>query len=130
MNLYRNKQVITIRIIMTLLFALIGELLLLFHLLLILAGKGPVLQSFLQVFLPVVGVYAAYSFSLVPHDGEFEFLRAALLANPAGTNLFAGLSIIFVANSMLSISFAIVAGVAFVAGLLLLVKYFRRKKPA
>ena len=115
---------------MTLLLALIGELLLLFHLLLILAGKGPRLQFFLQVFLPVVGIYAAYSFSLVPRDSEFGSLRAALLSNPAGTNLFAGLSIIFVANSVLRIGFAIIAGVAFVACLLLLVKYVRRKKPA
>ena len=126
MNLFRNKQVLSIRIIMTLSLALIGELLIFFHVLLILAGKSPGLTSFLQIFLPIIGVYSAYSFSLIPRDEEFGNLRAALLLNPAGTIIFAGLSFIFEAST--SISFAVIACVSFVAGLWLLVKYFQKRK--
>jgi len=127
MGLAQNQVVISIRITLTLMLALVAELLIFFHLLLILYGEGAELVWFLQVFLPFVGIYTAYSFSLLPRDRKYAWLRASLLANPAGTVIFAGLSFIFISNSVLSLGFAIIAGIAFVVGLWLLVKYFGDK---
>ncbi len=127
MNILRNPEFITLRIALPLPLAVTGELLLFVHLLLVFTGEDAGLKPFLQVFLLVAGAYAAYSFALLPNDKEYGYVRAALIANPAATDVFAGLAMIFSGVRVASVTFAVAGAAAFGAGLLFLIRYYRSK---